>query len=179
MNASKSYLPSDCSRGVTMSPPAQTGTTVPFGRPVVVLGDGRGSYLAVSLSSVPSEDGAVLGQPPRSDRLPMPTWPQDPVSFPPGSGSTPPTVSVGVHAPAPRLSLFTMRESAAVPCLCAATCPSQRCRQYSLPGQIAVLPIGTITSIRPQSMDTPRLLGQHRALIFPRRMGVPELGNKD
>ena len=28
-----------------MSPPVKTGTTVPLGRPLVVLGEGRGSYL--------------------------------------------------------------------------------------------------------------------------------------
>jgi hypothetical protein len=48
MNASRSYRATFFKRGVTMSPPFHTGTTVPLGRPVVVLGEGRGSYLRVS-----------------------------------------------------------------------------------------------------------------------------------
>lgn len=48
MYASRSYLAYLFRSGVMMSPPFHGGTTVPLARPVVVLGDGTGSYLHVS-----------------------------------------------------------------------------------------------------------------------------------
>jgi hypothetical protein len=43
MYSSRSYLPNG-SRNVPMPEPLYAGTTVPFGRPLVVFGDGTGSY---------------------------------------------------------------------------------------------------------------------------------------
>lgn len=44
MYAKRSYLPTLFRSGVKISPPFQAGTGVPSSLPVVVLGDGRGSY---------------------------------------------------------------------------------------------------------------------------------------
>lgn len=44
MYAKRSNLPTLFNSGVKISPPFQAGTGVPSGLPVVVLGEGRGSY---------------------------------------------------------------------------------------------------------------------------------------